>query len=103
MLILGAESFVESGNQEVIEIVCYDNDQTVLKQDKNSEAMQIETFEENVENLEPSINENMSMSKMDEDLEPPVIVVSTMEDSGDDCLADGKFFYHYMFFGNAPC
>ncbi|XP_048517691.1 uncharacterized protein LOC109535940 [Dendroctonus ponderosae] len=77
-----------SNNHELIKIVCYNNDQTVLKQDQNSDAMQIETFDENVENLEPSINEDMSISKMDEDLEPPVIIVSTMEDSGDDCSAD---------------
>lgn len=58
----------------MIEIVCYDHDRQVLNlQTKEEEdSMEIDSFNENVENIVPTIGQELSLENVEE---PPVIVV----------------------------
>lgn len=58
----------------MIEIVCYDNDRQVLNLQTKAEAdsMEMDSFSENVENIVPTIGQELSLGEVEE---PPVIVV----------------------------
>ncbi|KAL1505972.1 hypothetical protein ABEB36_005413 [Hypothenemus hampei] len=85
-LIEDPQTFVETDNHEVIEIVCFDNEQTVLKQPQYGDSMEIEAFGENVENIVLTMDNRLGVH-MENNQEPPVIIVDTMHDSDDaECI-----------------
>ncbi|XP_066248800.1 uncharacterized protein [Euwallacea similis] len=77
------QTFIETENHEMIEIVCFDNDRSLLKQGQNihEDSIDSETFDQDVENIVPTIGEGMSLGPMEDDSDPPVIIVDTMPDT----------------------
>ncbi|XP_066150148.1 uncharacterized protein [Euwallacea fornicatus] len=77
------QTFVETENHETIEIVCFSNDHSLLKQGQNihEDSIDSETFDQDVENIVPTIGEGMSLDTMEDDSDPPVIIVDTMPDT----------------------
>ncbi|XP_050311292.1 uncharacterized protein LOC126746911 [Anthonomus grandis grandis] len=73
-----------NSSNSIIEIVCYDNESVV----KHNDSMEIETFSDNLESIEPTIGENMP--EVNEDNDPPVIVVETSQESDEViCINNG--------------
>lgn len=81
------QTFVDAENQEVIEIVCFDNEQAVMEEQKIDDAMDIETFGEH--SVETDVQIEPSYEKEGES-EPAVIVVDTINDlDGSEIIEEG--------------
>lgn len=75
----------------MIEIVCYDNDgrQVLNLQTKEEgDSMEIDNFNQNVENIVPTIGQELSLGDVEE---PPVIVVG---------LEDGELLYLLLLYSS---